>query len=119
MLISLLVVGYGRMLMTLLEEKLRERTQKIDQIFLTTTDQRQFYERCGYEETSPRVRLNMSSKFFNGNEEMLKNLLAQQSQPTADNHVILQKGSTIQRIPTIWLKKKISTSDEHFFGDAR
>ena len=53
----------------------------------------------------------MSSKFFNGNEEILKNLLAQQSQPTADNHVILQKGSTIQRIPTIWMKKKI-WSDE-------
>ena len=96
------------MLMELLEGQLRDRSPSIAQLYLTTTDKRSFYERCGYEETSPRVRLNISSKLFNGNEEALKNLLAHQPQATADTHVILQKGSTIQRIPTVWMKKRIS-----------
>ncbi|CAF1183501.1 unnamed protein product [Adineta steineri] len=100
--------GYGRILMKLLEDKLQERESKIQCIYLTTTDKRHFYEKCGYEETTPRVRLNISSKLFNGNEEVFKNLLANQTQSTTDNHVILQKGSTIQRIPTIWMKKQIS-----------
>jgi len=97
--------GYGRILMKLLEDKLHE--SKIQFIYLTTTDKRHFYEKCGYEETTPRVRLNISSKLFNGNEQILKNLLASQNPSTNDNHVILQKGSTIQRIPTVWMKKQI------------
>ena len=103
-------VGYGRMLMQLLEGQLRDRSPSIAHLYLTTTDKRQFYERCGYEETSPRVRLNISSKLFNGNEEALRNLLANQQQTTADTHVLLQKGSTIQRIPTVWMKKRISSA---------
>jgi len=93
--------------MKLLEDKLHERESKIEFIYLTTTDKRHFYEKCGYEETTPRVRLNISSKLFHGNEQILKNLLANQIQSTTDNHVILQKGSTIQRISTVWMKKRI------------
>jgi N-acetylglutamate synthase-like GNAT family acetyltransferase len=101
-------IGYGRILMKILEDKLHERVPKIEFIYLTTTDKRQFYEKCGYEETTPRVRLNISSKLFNGNEQMLKNFLANQiSSTTTDSHVILQKGSTIERIPTVWMKKQI------------
>jgi len=93
--------------MKLLEDKIHEQESKIEFIYLTTIDKRHFYEKCGYEETTPRIRLNISSKLFNGNEQILKNLLASQTQPTTDNHVILQKGSTIQRIPTVWMKKQI------------
>lgn len=93
--------------MTLLEDALRQRKPRIEFIYLTTTDKRDFYEKCGYEETTPRVRLNVSSKLFNGNEQALKNLLASQIQSTTDCHVILQKGSTIQRIQTVWMKKQI------------
>lgn len=96
--------------MEFLEDKLRKNEPKIESIFLTTTDKRHFYEKCGYEETTPRIRLNISSKLFNTNEQALKNLLASQIQSTTtttDNHVILQKGSTIQRIPTVWMKKQI------------
>jgi N-acetylglutamate synthase-like GNAT family acetyltransferase len=100
--------GYGRILMKLLEDKLRERESKIEAIYLTTMDKRHFYEKCGYEETTPRVRLNVSSKLFNGNEQLFKNLLANQISSTTDSHAILQKGSTIQRIPTVWMKKQIS-----------
>jgi hypothetical protein len=105
--ISIHLIGYGRILMKLLEDKLREREPKIEFIYLTTTDKRHFYEKCGYEETTPRVRLNISSKLFHGNEQILKNLLANQIPSTTDNHVILQKGSTIQRISTVWMKKRI------------
>jgi N-acetylglutamate synthase-like GNAT family acetyltransferase len=94
--------------MELLEDKLHEKDPKIEYIYLTTTDKRHFYEKCGYTETTPRVRLNVSSKLFNGNEQLLKNLLASQIQSTTDSHVILQKGSTIQRIQTVWMKKHIS-----------
>lgn len=93
--------------MKLLEDKLQENESKIEFIYLTTTDKSPFYAKCGYEETTPRVRLNISSKLFNGNEQALKNLLASQTQSTTDSHVILQKGSTIQRIPTVWMKKQI------------
>jgi predicted acetyltransferase len=93
--------------MKLLEEKLHENESKIQFIYLTTTDKRHFYEKCGYEETTPRVRLNVSSRLFHGNEQIFKNLLASQPQKTTDSHVILQKGSTIQRIPTVWMKKQI------------
>ncbi len=93
--------------MKLLEEKLHENESKIQFIYLTTTDKRHFYEKCGYEETTPRVRLNVSSRLFHGNEQIFKNLLASQPQTTTDSHVILQKGSTIQRIPTVWMKKQI------------
>lgn len=93
--------------MKLLEEEIKRKEPKIEYIYLTTTDKRNFYEKCGYEETSPRVRLSISSKLFNGNEEVLKNLLASQKQATNDNHMILQKGSTIQRIQTVWMRKKI------------
>ncbi len=93
--------------MKLLEEKLHENESKIQFIYLTTTDKRHFYEKCGYEETAPRVRLNVSSRLFHGNEQIFKNLLASQPQTTTDSHVILQKGSTIQRIPTVWMKKQI------------
>jgi N-acetylglutamate synthase-like GNAT family acetyltransferase len=100
--------GYGRILMKLLEDKLHEQESKIEMIYLTTIDKRQFYEKCGYEETTPRVRLNVSSKLFNGNEQLFKNLLASQVSSTTNNsHAILQKGSTIQRIPTVWMKKQI------------
>ncbi|CAF1033565.1 unnamed protein product [Adineta ricciae] len=99
--------GYGKILMKLLEDHLRERMPKIEWVYLTTTDKRHFYEKCGYEETSPRVRLNISSKLFNGNEQALKNLLASQPSSNTDSHVILQKGSTIQRIETVWMKKQI------------
>ncbi len=93
--------------MKLLEEKLHENELKIQCIYLTTTDKRHFYEKCGYEETTPRVRFNVSSRLFHGNEQIFKNLLASQPQTTTDSHVILQKGSTIQRIPTVWMKKQI------------
>lgn len=93
--------------MQLLEDKLRARVPPVQSVYLTTTDKRQFYERCGYVETAPRVRVNISSKFFNGNEQMLKNLLASQAPCAADSHVILQKGSTIQRIETVWMEKRI------------
>lgn len=94
--------------MELLEDKLRENYPRIQMIYLTTTEKRDFYEKCGYEETTARVRLNVSSKLFNGNEELLKNLLAQQnSSPSNSTHVILQKGSTIARIPTVWMRKSI------------
>ena len=99
--------GYGRILMNLLEEKLHERESKIDRIYLTTTDKRQFYEKCGYEQTTPRVRLNGSNKLFSGNEQFFKNLLANQVSSTTESHALLQKGSTIQRIPTVWMRKQI------------
>lgn len=94
--------------MELLEEKLQENYPNIQMIYLTTTDKRQFYEKCGYEETTPRVRLNISSKLFHGNEELLKNLLATQQTSPSTNHVILQKGSTIERIPTVWMRKEFA-----------
>jgi N-acetylglutamate synthase-like GNAT family acetyltransferase len=99
--------GYGKILMQLLEDKLHEREAKIEMIYLTTTDKREFYEKCGYEQTTPRVRLNGSNKLFNGNEQFFKNLLANQISSTTESHAILQKGSTIQRIPTVWMRKQI------------
>lgn len=103
-----LCLGYGRRLMELLEDHLRENYPHIQMIYLTTTDKREFYEKCGYEETTPRVRLNVSSKLFQGNAELLKNLLAtQQTCSSSTSHVILQKGSTIERIATIWMRKQL------------
>ncbi|CAF3461970.1 unnamed protein product [Rotaria socialis] len=99
--------GYGKILMKLVEDELHQKEPKIKCIYLTTTDKRHFYEKCGYEETTPRVRLNISSKLFNGNEEVFKNLLASQKQTAPDSHVILQKGSSVQRIATVWMKKRI------------
>ena len=93
--------------MKLLEDQLCQRKPKIDFIYLTTTDKHQFYEKCGYEETTPRVRLNISSKLFGANQQVLKNLLANQTQTTTDSHVILRIDSTIQRTRTVWMKKKI------------
>jgi len=96
--------GHGKILMKLLETKL----QGFDWIYLTTIDKRQFYEKCGYEQTIPRVRLNVSSKLFNGNNELFKNLLSNQP-TTTDSHAILQKGSTIERVPTVWMRKSIKS----------
>ena len=96
--------------MNLLEDKLQEKEPRIKFIYLTTSDKRQFYEKCGYEPTTPRVRLNISSKLFNGSQQALKNLLASQPQTTSDSHVILQKGSTVQRIQTVWMRKQILPS---------
>ena len=95
--------------MTLLEERLRGQ---IARIYLTTTDQRDFYSHCGYEETSPRVRLNVCSRLFAQNADALKNLLSSSSSSSSqpDSHLIVQKGSTIERITTVWMKKDLNQS---------
>lgn len=90
--------------MTLLENELRN---KFSRIYLTTTDQREFYSHCGYEETSPRVRLNVSSRLFAQNADALKNLLSSTT-TQSDSHLIVQKGTTIERITTIWMKKDLN-----------
>jgi len=75
--------GHGKILMKLLETKL----QGFDWIYLTTIDKRQL---------------------FNGNNELFKNLLSNQP-TTTDSHAILQKGSTIERVPTVWMRKSIKS----------
>ena len=101
--------GFGKRLMALLEEKLRGRFARI---YLTTADQREFYSHCGYEETSPRVRFNVSSRLFAQNADALKNLLSSSSSSSSqqDSHLIVQKGSTIERITTVWMKKDLKQS---------
>lgn len=94
-----------------LEDQLRGRFHRI---YLTTTDQQEFYQRCGYEETSPRARLNVSSRLFSQNADALKNLLSNFSSnagsSTDESHLIVQKGSSIERIKSVWMKKDLNES---------
>ncbi|CAF1095651.1 unnamed protein product, partial [Didymodactylos carnosus] len=102
--------GYGQILMSLIESELvNDKSFGIADkaLYLTTTDQCHFYKKCGFNETTPRVRLNVTSKLFENNRHFIENLLANKQFNETSSDLILQKGSTIKRIKTVWMMKQL------------